>query len=113
MTRRYQNAADVLPPSLLVAVQRHAAGTQLYVPRKERLGWGERSGARQALTIRNRRIRRRRRDGASIEQLMAEFHLGYDSIRKIIGTAPGADAGDTGTARPTPTGKNTSTSSRG
>ncbi|MHB0887048.1 MAG: CD3324 family protein [Bacillota bacterium] len=105
MTRRYQNAADVLPPSLLAAVQRHAAGSQLYVPRTERLGWGERSGAREALTSRNRRIRGRRREGASIEQLMAEFHLGYDSIRKILG-AGGGDGTRVG-------GKNASTSSRG
>ncbi len=99
MTRRYQNAADVLPPRLLAAVQRHAAGTQLYVPMAERLGWGERSGARHALTLRNDRIRQRHHDGASTEVLMAEFHLSHDSIRKIL--ARGA------------AGKNASTSSRG
>ncbi len=99
MTRRYLNAADVLPPRLLAAVQRHAAGTQLYVPRAERLRWGERSGARQALASRNRQIRQRRRDGASVEELMAEFHLSYDSVRKIL--SPGT------------AGKNASTSSRG
>lgn len=82
---RYRNAADVLPAELLAAVQRYAAGEQLYIPRgDERLPWGARSGARAELARRNERIRQRRAEGATIEQLMREFHLGYDSIRKII-----------------------------
>lgn len=81
----YKNAADVLPAPLLAAVQRYAPGEQLYVPRPdERRRWGERSGARMALAQRNQQIRERRRTGASVEELMAEFHLSYDSIRKIV-----------------------------
>lgn len=81
----YRNAADVLPARLLAALQRYAAGQQLYVPRPSgRLRWGERSGARADLTRRNEEIRGRHAAGAAIETLMAEFHLGYDSIRKII-----------------------------
>ena len=81
----YVNAAKILPAHLLEALQRYAAGRQIYVPRTdERLGWGERSGTRQALKARNVAIRQRRAQGASIEALMAEFHLGYDSIRKIV-----------------------------
>lgn len=83
---RYKNAAEILPAHLLEALQQYAAGEQLYIPRPdERLGWGERSGARQALKSRNEQIRRRYyQEGASIDQLMHEFHLGYDSIRKIV-----------------------------
>lgn len=81
----YVNAAKVLPAHLLEALQRYAAGQQLYVPRPdERLGWGERSGTRDALRARNEAICRQRAEGASIDDLMAEFHLGYDSIRKIL-----------------------------
>lgn len=81
----YKNAAEILPTHLLQALQRYAAGQQIYVPRPtERLQWGERSGARAALAARNDEIRRRRREGASVDQLMDEYHLGYDSIRKIL-----------------------------
>ena len=81
----YRNAAEILPAHLLAALQRYAAGQQIYVPRAdERLGWGERSGTRRALDERNQQIRHRRAQGASMEELMAEFHLGYDSIRKIL-----------------------------
>ncbi|HWI50977.1 MAG TPA: CD3324 family protein [Symbiobacteriaceae bacterium] len=81
----YVNAAKILPAHLLEALQRYAAGQQLYVPRpEERLGWGERSGTREALRARNDAICQRRAEGASVEELMAEFHLGYDSIRKIL-----------------------------
>ncbi len=87
MAGRYRNAAEILPASLLAAVQRYAAGLQLYVPQGTgRAGWGERSGAREALTRRNDRIRKLFRGGAGIEDLMTEFHLGYDSIRKIVST---------------------------
>lgn len=82
---RYTNAADILPPPLLEALQRFAAGQQIYVPRpEERVPWGERSGARAALAGRNLLIRQQRSEGATIRQLMAEFHLGYESIRKIL-----------------------------
>jgi Mor family transcriptional regulator len=81
----YVNAAKILPSHLLEALQEYAAGQQIYVPRpEERLAWGQRSGAREALHARNEAIRERRAAGASIDDLMAEFHLGYDSIRKIL-----------------------------
>jgi hypothetical protein len=82
---RYKNAADILPAHLLADLQRYAAGEQLYVPRPlERRKWGERSGARTALAERNEQIRLRHLAGACIDQIMSEFHLGYDSIRKIL-----------------------------
>jgi Mor family transcriptional regulator len=82
---RYKNAAEILPADLLADLQRYAAGEQIYVPRlEERRPWGERSGAREVLQARNEQIGNRYAEGARIEQLMTEFHLGYDSIRKIL-----------------------------
>lgn len=82
---RYQNAADILPPRLLAEVQRYAAGEQLYIPcPTDRQPWGARSGARASLVRRNETIRQRWSEGTPIDQLMREFHLGYDSIRKIV-----------------------------
>jgi Mor family transcriptional regulator len=88
----YVNAAKVLPAPLLAALQRYAAGQQLYIPRpEERVAWGEKSGTRQALNARNEAIRQRRAEGATIDDLMEEFHLGYDSIRKIVGGKNGSN----------------------
>lgn len=82
---RYQNAADILPARLLAELQRYAAGEQLYIPRPaERLPWGAKSGARADLARRNELIRQRWHAGVPMDQLMREFHLGYDSIRKIV-----------------------------
>ena len=89
---RYQNAADILPAKLLAEVQRYAAGEQIYIPRPEqRLPWGARSGARADLARRHEQIRQRWREGVPIERLMEEVHLGYDSIRKIVGGKNGSN----------------------
>jgi len=73
----YVNAAKILPSHLLEALQKYAAGQQLYIPRPdERLGWGERSGTRDALRTRNEEIPQRRAEGARMEDLIAEFPPG-------------------------------------
>jgi Mor family transcriptional regulator len=82
---QYRNAAEILPASVLALVQRYAAGEQLYIPRPgERAGWGVRSGARRALFERNERIRQRRREGATLDELSREFHLSQGALRKIL-----------------------------
>ncbi|HHY19263.1 MAG TPA: hypothetical protein GX522_05140 [Firmicutes bacterium] len=82
----YTNAEDILPRELLLQIQEYVQGKEIYIPRSEgkKLGWGERNGARMELKKRNREIFKRYQSGASIEDLMNEFHLSYDSIRKII-----------------------------
>ncbi|NLY53021.1 MAG: hypothetical protein GX060_00055 [Firmicutes bacterium] len=83
---KYQNAESVLPARLVAEIQKYVQGTQLYIPKQngKRLGWGERNGQRRLIKQRNQEIRQRYREGASIEELMAAYHLGYESIRKII-----------------------------
>ena len=82
---RYRNAAGILPPELLAELQRYAAGHQLYIPRADgRAPWGERTGTREALRKRNEEIRCLHRQGVGFEELMTRFHLGCDSVRKIV-----------------------------
>lgn len=82
---RYANAADVLPPDLLAAVQRYAAGQQLYIPGPpERAPWGERTGTRRMLAERNAEIRRRYLAGEEMDQLAAAFCLSPDTVRKAV-----------------------------
>jgi Mor family transcriptional regulator len=82
----YTNAENLLPPSLLVEVQKYVQGEQIYIPRSgdTRLGWGMKNGTRTMLERRNNEIREMKRRGFSIDELADRFHLSHDSIRKIL-----------------------------
>lgn len=84
----YVKAEDVLPEELVEAIQDYVQGVEIYIPKRPeaRLGWGERNGTRLQIAKRNREITRRYRQGESIHSLTEHFHLGYDSIRKIVST---------------------------
>ena len=82
---RYVNAEDVLPGPLLDEIRRYFPRGALYIPSvEERAPWGERSGAKAALSERNRRIRGDFVRGATVESLALEYCLSPDSIRKIV-----------------------------
>lgn len=83
---KYQNAEEILPAPLVAEIQKYVQGTQLYIPKESgnRMGWGERNGQRRYIRQRNSEIRYHYQKGYDIEQLMAAYHLGYESIRKII-----------------------------
>lgn len=57
-----------------------------YIPRKDgsQKAWGEKSGARDSLRERNRRIYERYSAGADVGELCSEFYLSEQSIRRII-----------------------------
>lgn len=82
----YIKAEDVLPDTLLEAIQEYVQGVELYIPKRpeERLGWGEVNGTRRQIHKRNSEIARKAAQGESIHALMEQYHLSYDSIRKII-----------------------------
>lgn len=82
----YRNAEGILPKHLLQEIQKYVEGQEIYIPKRDqaRLGWGESNGTRAALAERNQSILLAYEDGYSIDRLMAEYHLGYDSIRKIL-----------------------------
>ena len=83
---KYVNAKEVLPPEILALVQKHTCGALIYVPKKdeEKIGWGQNSGARAQVLLRNRNIMEAYRNGASIYELMNDYCLSEASIRKII-----------------------------
>ncbi len=84
----YQNAEKVLPPALLRQVQQYVEGTEIYIPKGpgKRLGWGESNGTKKHIASRNRDIVEQYHQGQSIHWLMEQYHLSYDSIRKIVGS---------------------------
>ena len=83
---KYVNAKDVLPPEVLALVQKHSGGALIYVPKKdeEKIGWGQKNGARAQVHIRNNGIIDAYENGTSIYELMLEYSLSEASIRKIL-----------------------------
>lgn len=82
---KYKNAQDIFPESLLRQIQRYVSGETIYIPAgSEKRTWGESSGYQQYLRERNALIKAAFSQGKPIEELMEEFSLSYDSIKRIV-----------------------------
>lgn len=81
---KYENAKEIFPEKLLRQIQKYAAGKLVYIPSPEKKDWGESTGYRKYLLKRNHDMRLRFRNGVTIEQLMDEYALSYETIRKIV-----------------------------
>lgn len=82
---RYRNASDIFPDELLKEIQKYSAGELIYIPESaEKKEWGSKSGARAYYIKRNAEIRRKYREGASIQELSEEYGLSHDTIRRIL-----------------------------
>ncbi len=83
---KYVNARAILPEALVRELQNYVQGGYIYVPvdqaRQKR--WGEVSGYRKELELRNRKISAAYRNGASVEALAEKHFLSVHAIRKII-----------------------------
>ena len=81
----YKKGADVLPARLLKEIQEYVEGSLVYIPKKSRkAGWGDLSGARKLIDKRNARIISLFEQGNSIGELADQFHLGEDTVKKIV-----------------------------
>lgn len=81
----YKKGKEVLPARLLQEIQEYVEGSLVYIPKKSRkTGWGCISGARRSIDQRNRKIIHLFERGVTIYELSEEFHLGEDTIRKIV-----------------------------
>ncbi|OAB39050.1 hypothetical protein PMSD_03720 [Paenibacillus macquariensis subsp. defensor] len=83
---KYINADDLFPEKLLKEIQEYIHGGMVYIPKPDglRKKWGENSGGRKHLNLRNDEIRQKFSVGVTIDQLTEQFHLSYDSIKKIV-----------------------------
>lgn len=83
----YKKAQDVLPEEILKIIQEYVDGEYLYIPRKNEnhKSWGEKSGIKDSLKIRNNEIYKKYLNGATINELAQEYYLSEKSIRRIIG----------------------------
>lgn len=82
----YINAKVLLPNALVEELQKYIQGGYIYIPAdpKQQRSWGELSGYRNELEIRNSRITQAYHRGASIASLADEYCLSICTIRKII-----------------------------
>ena len=83
---KYIKAQDVLPEDILKMIQEYVDGEYLYVPRKKgnQTSWGEKSGIKRTLQVRNQEIYQRYLNGITIPILAEEYYLSEKSIRRII-----------------------------
>jgi len=83
---KYKNAIEILPKGLMDEVQKYIQGEYLYIPKAEgtRKKWGDNSGYRRNLSIRNDSIRKEYKDGATISDLAQTYYLSENTIKKIV-----------------------------
>lgn len=82
----YVNGKEVLPEDILSEIQKYFGGGLIYIPSPEgeRCKWGSRTHTKMELHKRNQEICQKKDKGLSIYELMEEYHLSYDTIKRII-----------------------------
>lgn len=83
---KHIKALDVLPAEVIEIIQKYVDGEYLYIPRKNEnhKAWGEKSGIKTSLKIRNNEIYKKYLNGSTINELTKEYYLSEKSIRRII-----------------------------
>ena len=83
---KYVNAKDVLPAEILSEVQKYACGALIYVPKLEekKASWGQISGSKKQVLLRNKKIAEAYQSGVKVHDLMSMYCLSEASIRKIV-----------------------------
>jgi Mor family transcriptional regulator len=84
----YKNGIDLFPQELLTEIQKYVSGGLVYIPQADhkRKEWGELSGAKKEIYIRNYEIRRKFFMGLTISELVSEYCLAYETIKRIVYT---------------------------
>ena len=82
----YTNATEVLPKTVLEAVQKYIDGQCVYIPRRDdrRQAWGAGTQTRANTGARNREIRARHSQGLGVRELAEQFFLSPKTIAKIL-----------------------------
>ncbi|MEN2257017.1 CD3324 family protein [Paraclostridium benzoelyticum] len=76
----------MLPQDLLQQIQQYIQGDVIYIPiyNNEKIPWGQKNGAREAIYTRNKSIFKLYKQGYSIDEIVNIYNLSESSIRKII-----------------------------
>ncbi|GIN72916.1 hypothetical protein J14TS2_33910 [Bacillus sp. J14TS2] len=82
----YVKATTILPEKLISEIQRYVQGETIYIPKPEtsHQKWGTCSGTRKRIDDRNAVMKREYKNGRTIDQLVDQYHLSVETIKKII-----------------------------
>ena len=82
----YIKAEEILPEELIRRIQEYADGVYIYIPRRpgNRQPWGQETGYKAELKLRNDRIRNDYAAGESVTALSRKYHLSEKSIRRRL-----------------------------
>lgn len=83
---KYKSADKVLPEALLKEVRKYIQGEYLYISKADgsRKKWGENTGSRKELAMRNDDIRNAFKAGTSIDELADKYFLSVNTIKVIV-----------------------------
>ena len=82
---KYRNARDIFPEKLLRQMQKYVSGETVYIPAgAEKKDWGETSGYQRYIRERNAAIREVFQSGKTIDALMEQYALSYDTVKRIV-----------------------------
>lgn len=84
----YKNGMEIFPQQLIAEIQKYISGGLVYIPQIEskHRKWGELSGVKAEILLRNTEIRKRFSDGLTIDELAVEYCLAVETIKKIVYT---------------------------
>ena len=82
--KKYVNAKQILPESLIQEIQKYVKGQHIYIPQTDRQEWGTSTGVRENMEQRNTEICRSYYGGISISQLAETYNISEERIRGII-----------------------------
>ena len=82
----YIKAEEILPEELIRKIQEYADGVYIYITRRpgNRQPWGQETGYKAELKLRNDRIRNDYAAGEHVTALSRKYHLSEKSIRRIL-----------------------------
>jgi Mor family transcriptional regulator len=83
---RYQKANEIMPEELVELIQKYIDGEYIYIPRKQenKKTWGERTGAREERSLRDRSIFLDYSTGTCVSDLAKRYYLSEKSIQRIV-----------------------------
>lgn len=83
---KYVKAQDVLPEEIIKILQKYIDGKYIYIPKREdnHKSWGENSGIKKELKLRDSEIYKKYVNGATVSELSTQYYLSEKSIRRII-----------------------------
>jgi Mor family transcriptional regulator len=82
----YKNGMELFPQSLLREIQKYVSGGLVYIPQIEakHKEWGELSGIKAEICIRNYQIKQKFHKGITIFELAIEYCLAEETIKRIV-----------------------------